>query len=91
MIYCRKSKGKSDRSAGDSILKQLIKEALETIIEDCHQQQLLPTRFSRHIEGVVPQKTSDEQKGRNAKKIKTHKSRCRNIRVLFYYAHNLFC
>ena len=91
MTYCRKKKAKSLRTTEDSILKQLIKEALETIIEDCHHQRLLPSRFSQQIEGVVPQKSSTEQKDEKTKKSKMQKSRCRNIRVLFYYAHNLFC
>ena len=81
MTHCRKTKAKSLRTTGDSILKQLIKEALETIIEDCHHQRLW-------IHGTRP---STEQKDQKTKKSKMQKSRCRNIRVLFYYAHNLFC
>ena len=81
MTHCRKTKAKSLRTTEDSILKQLIKEALETIIEDCHHQRLW-------IHGSKP---STEQKDQKTKKSKMLKSRCRNIRVLFYYAHNLFC
>ena len=81
MTNYRKTKAKSLRTTEDSILKQLIKEALETIIEDCHHQRLW-------IHGSRP---STEQKDQKTKKSKMLKSRCRNIRVLFYYAHNLFC
>ena len=80
------SKAKSRNT--DSMLKLLIKEAMEIILQGCHHQGLLPTKLSRHIDSTLSKKPTFNAQSH------THlipRIRCRNIRTLLYYARNLFC
>ena len=73
----------------DSILTQLIKEALDIIIYDCHRQRLLPPKISRHVDSVLKEKPPSKLTSKHGHALP--KIKCRNIRVLLYYAQNVFC
>ena len=73
----------------DSILTQLIKEALDIILYDCHRQRLLPPKISKHMDSVLKEKPEPKLKSKHGHRIP--KIKCRNIRVLLYYAQNVFC
>ena len=77
----------------DSILKQLMKEALDIILEECHDRRLLPSKLSRHMSSLKKQKSLHLKKNLKSNKTtrKGPKIRCRNVRVLLYYTQHLFC
>ena len=72
----------------DSILKQLIKEALDIVLEECRDHRSLPPKLSRHISSLKGPKLKYRLHKERRRRPNIH---CRNVRVLLYYVQQLFC